>query len=53
MNQYMLLSFSNSLLSIRNEKGENIELSTGNVFNREEFFSKSNGWELILLIDFK
>jgi len=38
---------SSSLLDVRNEKGEKIEVSPGNVFNREEFFSKSNGWELI------
>jgi hypothetical protein len=37
---------SNSLLSIRNEKGESIEVSVSS-FNRDEFFSKSNGWELI------
>jgi len=41
---------SNSLLCIRNEKGEDMEVSTGDVFNRDDFFSKSKDWELIYQI---
>ena len=41
---------SNSLLNIRNEEGERIEAPLGDVFNRQDFFSENNNWELIFQI---
>ena len=44
--------YSSSLICIFNENGENIEwLPYVDSFTREDFFSKSNNWELIFRIE--